>query len=357
MKPYLLILVAAACSGHSNASPEPAPDEMSGSNKLESVVVGPAPAHWTDQVPARIIFDETQTSRVGAPLGGRVSQVMVELGQHVKVGAALVSVTSGDLADFYGARDKAKNDLDAAQVTYDRVKELVDLGSLPKKELDSAEQDLRAAKVNYATASQKIASLKVGAGGPTEFTIVAPRAGVVVEKNVAVGQQVSPDSGSIIAIADLSDVWVVADLLEDAVHDIAIGTKAEVTIEGLAPLEGTVGQVAKIVDPDRHTVPVRVKLANPAGALRPNALAQIRFYDDETGPISVPADAILSDGAASYVYVVRDGVPKRQDVIAGPRNAKMIAIRSGLAVGDQVIARGAGLLDNQLPTDMPRAPR
>jgi multidrug efflux pump subunit AcrA (membrane-fusion protein) len=147
-------------------------------------------------------------------------------------------------------------------------------------------------------------------------------------------------------------VWVVADLLEDAVDDIKAGSKAEVSCEGAAkPLTGVVDQVAAIVDPERHTVPVRVKLDNPLGALRPNMLAQIRFFEDDIGPLSVPAEAILTDGTSTYVYVMRDGGPRRQDVIAGPRNAKLVPIRSGLAAGDQVVARGAVLLDNQLPEE------
>ena len=340
-------------SGKSGDSPAVTPSQP----QLELATVGAAPPHWTDEIPARVVFDETRTSRIGAPLAGRVSAVMVELGQHVKAGAPLVTVTSGDLADLYGALAKAQHDLTAAQADYERVKGLVDVGSLPQKDLTTVQQALAQAQVALSNAQQKLSSLKVGGNGDTQFTIVAPREGVVVEKNVAVGQQVSPDAGSILAIADLSNVWIVADLLEDAVDDIRAGGKAEITLDTPPKLEGVVDQVAQIVDPVAHTVPVRVKLANATGALRPNALAQIRFFEDRTGPLSVPADALLSDGASTYVYVVKDGVPKRQEVVAGPRNAKMIPIRSGLAVGDQVVARGAGLLDNQLPVEeLPRNP-
>ncbi len=347
----MLMTVCAAC-GHSADATSTEPPPPVNKVQYDLATVGQAAPHWTEDIPARIMFDETRTSRIGAPLGGRVTSVLVELGQRVKTGQALVTVTSGDLADLYSARDKAKVELDSKQLTYNNVKALVDLGSMPKKELVSAEQDLKEAQVALSTASQKIASLKVGAGGDTVFTINAPRDGVIVDKNVAVGQQVAPDNGAILAIADLSDVWVVTDLLEDAVDDIKAGSKARVTLEGqTAPLDGVVDQVAAIVDPDRHTVPVRVKLQNPSGALRPNALAQVRFYEEQGGPLSVPAEALLNDGATDYVYVVKNGTPKRQNVVAGPRNAKVVPIRSGLAAGDQVVARGAVLLDNQLPAE------
>ncbi len=351
--PYLLVLLLTCQCDKGGSKDKPQGDETA-ANKVqyETVVVGAAPPHWTDEVPARVQVDEQRTSRVGAPLDGRVTEVLVQPGQLVKTGAPLITVASADLAELYSTRDKAKIDLEAKRDTYNRVKGLVEAKSLPQKELVSATQDLKQAEVTYATANAKIASLKVGAGGATTFTLTAPRDGTVVEKNVAVGQQVGPASGAIITIADLSDVWVYADLLEDAVDDIKTGTKAQVKIDTIAtPYDGVVDQVSAIVDPERHTVPVRVKLDNAQGALRPNALAQIKFFEDKTGPVSVPAEALLTDGATTYVYVIRDGVPRRQDVIAGPRNAKLVPIRSGLGSGETVVSRGAVLLDNQLPPE------
>jgi RND family efflux transporter MFP subunit len=351
---FIALLLAATACKHDKAAAQGSAEINAGTDRVavELAQVAPAPPHWTDEIPARIVFDEAHTSRVGAPLGGRVAAVNVELGQRVKAGSPLFSVTSGDLAELRAAEAKAKVDLDAARTNFARVKSLVDAKALPQKELIQAQQDLAEAEVALRTAQSKLASLKFGAAGETNFTISAPREGVIVEKTIAVGQQVSPDAGAVIAIADLTDVWVVADLLEDAVDDITTGTKAEVTLDGAdTKLTGVVDQVSAIVDPDRHTVPVRVKLDNPSGALRPNAIAQIRFLEDKGGLLSVPADAILSDGANTYVYVMRNGKPERQNIVAGPRNAKLVPVRSGLQAGDQVVARGASLLENQLPLD------
>src|SRR5579863_10070591 len=106
--PALLALLAPACGGHGEAAPSEDPNNGSSAPQYETATVGAAPPHWTDEIPARIVFDETRTSRIGAPLGGRVTAVLVELGMHVKQGAPLVTVTSGDLSDLYAARDKAK---------------------------------------------------------------------------------------------------------------------------------------------------------------------------------------------------------------------------------------------------------
>ncbi len=100
--------------------------------------------------------------------------------------------------------------------------------------------------------------------GDTAFTVTAPRDGVVVEKNLSVGQEVDASSGTVMAIADLSVVWVVADLFESDAGGVAAGAKVQVTAAGLA-LEGVIDQVSAIVDPERHTVPIRVKLPKPHG--------------------------------------------------------------------------------------------
>jgi RND family efflux transporter MFP subunit len=343
---------AAGAPGAAGATPPPAASSDPRSpawSALTFVRAAAAPPHWTDDLPGRIAFDETRTSRLGTSLGGRVTQVWVERGQHVEVGARLFEVASADLASLRADLDKALLEAETARTNLGRVQALVDGKSLPAKELARARLDQAEADLAVKTARDKLRSLKVNAGGNASFVVTAPRAGVVVEKNLVPGQQVAPESGALVAIADVTDVWVFADLLEDAVGGIAPGVQAEISLDGdPARRPGVVEQVSAIVDPDRHTVPVRVKLANPSGGLRPGAFAQVRFFDAHPVPVSVPASAVLSDGARHYVYVRRDGHLARQDVSAAPASAGVVAIRAGLAVGDEVVAQGAALLDNQL---------
>jgi RND family efflux transporter MFP subunit len=314
------------------------------------VKVAPAEAaqpHWTDPVPARIVFDEARTSRLGSPLAGRVTATFVERGQHVKSGDKLFTVSSPNLAELRADIEKANVERGTAKVNYDRVKALVDAGSLPAKELVTAQQEISEAELAVRLASQKLASLKVAGAGDASFTVTAPRDGVVVEKNVSVGQNVDPSNGSVLAIADLREVWVVADLFETDAGSLTSGTQAKVTL-GSSELDAMVDHVSEVVDPDRHTVPVRVKLANPDGALRPNAYAQIQFFDASSARAMLPASAVLSDGARSYVYVHRDGTLKRRTVVIGPATGGDVRVLSGLEPGEEVVVRGAILLDNQL---------
>jgi cobalt-zinc-cadmium efflux system membrane fusion protein len=180
---------------------------------VASALPDPPEARWTDPLPARVVFDESRTSRLGAPLAGRVSSVFVERGQAVKAGAPLYAVSSPGLAELEAAEKVAQVELDTAKKNLERTQRAVDAQVLPGKELVAAKQKVDEAQVELRNAQQKRYSLHVsGAGDAAAFTVTAPRDGVVVERSVAVGQTVSPDSGSLLAIADLSSVWVVADI-------------------------------------------------------------------------------------------------------------------------------------------------
>jgi RND family efflux transporter MFP subunit len=312
----------------------------------------PAQPHWTDPVPARIVFDEARTSRLGSPLAGRVTATFVERGQHVKSGDKLFTVSSPNLAELRADLEKATVERGTAKVNFDRVKALVDAGSLPAKELVTAQQEVAEAELAVKLANQKLASLKVAGAGEASFTVTAPRDGVVVEKNVAVGQEVDTSTGSVMAIADLSDVWVVADLFENDVGALEPGDKAKIIVGQTTEVDGQIDQVSAVVDPDRHTVPVRVRLENLAGNLRPNAYAQIKFFDPTPAKVSLPSSAVMSDGAQTYVYVKdKSGALKKRTVVAGSASGGRMPILEGIEPGEQVVVQGAILLDNQIQLD------
>ena len=177
-------------------------------------IVKTAPAasaapRWSDLTPARVVFDETRTSRLGAPVAGHVTAVYAERGQTVKQGQALYAVSSSGLADLRSDLEKAKVEQETARKNLDRTQSAVDAGVVPEKNLVAAKQQLAEADVALAGAQQRLSSINASTNGGASLTVNAPRSGVVVEKTVAVGQTVSPDNGSLMAIADVSSVWIV----------------------------------------------------------------------------------------------------------------------------------------------------
>jgi multidrug efflux pump subunit AcrA (membrane-fusion protein) len=250
---------------------------------LKVAPVQTAEASWTDPVPGRVKIDDRLACKIGVPLGGRVTSIFVDLGQRVAVGDPLFAVSSPDIAELRAQAEKSEVDLEAAQVVVERVKAMVAAHALPAKEELATEQQLRQAEVAVKLAVNKLDALHVSAddGGHADvLVLLSPRDGIVVEKNLVMSQEVAPGAGADpIVVADLSSVLVVADLFEDEATLVHEGTTAQVSMARVSrePVEGLVDRVSAVVDPGRHSVPVRVRVSNPDGILRPNAYATVRF--------------------------------------------------------------------------------
>ena len=318
---------------------------------LKLATVGEVGSHWTDSVPARISIDESRSSRVGVPVEGRVTRVLVELGDTVKEGQPLLAIASPAVDELRAARTQAQVELDAARTAQARVDATVASRALPAKEAETAHQRVKAAEVALQLADAKLASVRA-TGAERDLTITAPRAGVVVEKSVVVNQQVSPDAPPLLTIADLSSVWVVADVFESQAFDIVNGGTAEVTTPSMpgATLSGKVLMVSSVGDPERHTLPVRVGLSNADHRLRPNVYARVRFsVQHPDASVEIPASAIVSDGERQYVYLQdTPGHFVRREVVAGSAHEGRMPVIKGLAPGDTIVQEGAILLDNQI---------
>jgi len=307
--------------------------------------------HWSNAFPARFTVDEALAAKVGTPLAGRVSTVHVVLGQTVKAGEPLFSVASPDIAGLRAEREKAAVSLDVTKAAYERVKAMVDAKALPAKDALESDQQLREASLSLRLAENKLRSLKVSPRGDNEFTVVSPRDGVVIEKNVLPSQQV--DAGApLVGVADLSTVRVAADLFEADAGGIVKGTKALITSPSLPgfSVEADIEMVSSVADPERHTVPVWVRLPNTDGRIRPNAYAEVRLASaPQPGTLEIPTSALVSDGAHQYVYVQESpGHFVRRPVVAGSSRDDRLLIYQGLKPGEVVVEQGAVLLDNQI---------
>jgi membrane fusion protein, heavy metal efflux system len=306
---------------------------------------------WSDAFPGRFRVDEAVASRVGSPLSGRVTNVAVELGQTVKAGVPLFTVASPDIAALRAEQQKAAVDLQVTRAAYERVKAMVDARALPAKDELESDQQEKQAELALKLAQMKLSSLKVSSRGENEFTVVAPRDGVIIEKAVLPGQQVTTDD-SLVSVAELDMVWVMADLFEGDANGIATGVKARVTSPSLPgfSVDAPVERVSSVVDPDRHTVSVRVKLANPELRMRPNMFAEVRFLTTPTpGTVEIAATALVSDGPKQYAYVLESpGHFVKRSIVAGSERDGRVVVLSGLKANETVVEQGAVLLDNQI---------
>ena len=321
-------------------------------NVLRLAKAGQAKETYSDVVPARVRIDETSAARVGAPLAGRVNDVFVELGQRVKKGDKLFSVASTELPALRAELAKARVDVQVAGAQYQRVHDMVAARLMPGKEELAAEAQKREAELGEIAAASKLQALRVSASKTeNEFTVIAPRDGVVVDKSVLPSQEVDSNT-TLIQIADVSAVWVLADVFEGDAAGLKPGTPARITVPALPgySIDAKVESVSAVVDPERHSVPVRVRLPNSDGQLKPNQYAEMRFRVQLPEALAdVAASALVSDGATQYVYVQEEpGRLVKRRVVAGPVRDGRIVILTGLHVGETVVEQGGILLDNQI---------
>lgn len=325
-----------------------------GAAQWESIKVGTATAAtaaWSDAYPARFKVNEANAARVGTPLAGRVTRVLVELGDAVTAGAPLFSVASSDVAALRSEQQRALVELSVAQEKRERIAAMVDAHALPGKDQLEADATLRQSELSVTLANAKLASLRVSQQNNNEFTVLAPRAGFIVDKHVLPAEQVSA-SQDLVEVADVSTVWAVAEVFEADTIALRAGTPVSLTraeLPGFA-VEGTVEMVSSVVDPERHTVSVRVVVPNPDLQLRPNTYVEMRFRQQPTaGSVEIGAAALVSDGADKYVYVEQGaGRFVRRQVTAGSSSKNRVVVTSGLSPGDRVVEEGSALLDNEI---------
>jgi len=312
-----------------------------------------APPLWSDAFAGVLKLDEGKVARVGAPLSGRVVHVYAEVGYVVKKGDPLFSVASPDVGSLSAERRQAAIALESAENALARVEALVSARALPERELADAHSRRKQAELSVQVARVKQNSLNIHLDSQTQFTVRAPRSGRIVEKRLQVGQQLTArGEHTLLTIADLSSLWLNTDLFEADLRGIARGAEVKVTLPALPDLiiHGEVDAISALVDPERRSVPVRVRLDNADGKLKVNMFAQARFHTTPPpGTVSVGAGAVRSDGSREYVYVrTGDGEFERRWVTSGSVVAGRALIHEGVAPGDEVAVRGMALLDNRL---------
>lgn len=302
-------------------------------------------------VAGRVTFDETRTTRLTSPLVGRVDTVLTRVGTPVQEGEKILSVRSGALVDLMVAVKLAETDLSAQKRATERVRDLVALNAAPAKDLVAAQKTLKEAELTLEAAKLKQRSLHVANASEGLFWLLAPKSGVVVERNVAVGQEVGPDTVEPLAvISQLDEVHVHGSVPESDVGGVLVGSEATVTSPA-APgrkFTGQVEYVSELVDPVRRTVDVRVRMQNADHSLRPNAYVQVTFTIGGGMRVIVPADAVVTDDQSSVVFVQEGSPPKlvkRTVELGRQRNGKAEVVQ-GLAVGESVVIKGALLLLN-----------
>lgn len=321
--------------------------------KLYTVTV--APFDRTIETTGVVDFDNDQATSVLAPISGPVSRLVVSPGDKVKKGDALANVDSPDFATAISTYRKALVTAHTARRLADLDKDLLQHQGVAQKEADQAETDAASAEADAYAALQTLVSLNVDPqtikdveqGRPIariQGVIRSPIAGTVVEKLISPGQLLQAGTTACFTVADLSRVWVMAQVSDSDLASVHVGDTVDViTSMNAKPIKGEVDNIAALVNPDTRLVAARVVVNNTQGLLRKQMYVNVRIHSlhPETGML-VPVSSILRDDEnLPFVYVAQaDGSFARRSVTQGYRVGDQFQIPSGLRAGDQIVVDG-----------------
>ena len=312
--------------------------------------------HRTIETTGVVDFDNDQATSVLAPFSGPVSRLLVSLGQQVKKGDALAAVDSPDFAAAISAYQKALATARTNRKLADLDRDLLAHNGVAQREAAQAETDAANAEADRDAALQELVSLQVPAatiqsiqaGGKVvrvEGMIRAPVAGTVVERLVTPGQLLQAGATSCFTVADLSRVWVMAQIFGADLAAVSVGDAAEVNSGiGSKSFSGKVDNIAALVDPDTRAVAVRVVVDNPGDLLKKQMYVRVRLEArQESRGLLVPASAILRDDEnLPFVYQLQaDGSLARRHVTLGSRTGDAYDIAEGLSAADKIVVDGA----------------
>ena len=279
--------------------------------------------------------------------GGRVVSVTVDAGDWVRQGQVLAvidrAVQNQQAAAAAAQVQVARADARLAQSNLDRALQLVERGFISKADVDrlTATRDAAVARVGVAEA--QLGELRAR---NSRLSVVAPAAGLVLERNVEPGAIVGAGSGALFRIARGGEMELLADLGEVDLARISVGAPATVKPVGIeGSFTGQVWQIAPVIDSQDRQGTARVALAYAPG-LRPGGFASAEIASGTTAAPVLPESAILSDDTGSYVYII-DPANKvvRRPVRTGEVTARGILITEGLTGRERIVLRAGGFLN------------
>ena len=298
--------------------------------------------------------DESLVRKVFIPCSGRVSGLTVEVGDAVRRGQCLAVIHSEEAADYNKGLADAEAQIRMAQREYEMKQDMHRSGMASDKEVGEARAALVVARAERSRLGA-VAGIN-GFGAKATAVLRSPISGYVTVKNVYNDSYVSPDGvagGEALEIANLSRVWVIADVYESGIAKVHQG--APVTVTTMAydgeVFHGHIDKVYNVLDSESKTMKVRVTLDNARGLLRPGMFATVHVSTGGGGKAlcRVPAKAIVFDGGADYVVVADvHRHYRRQPVKTEHVGSDYAYIVSGLQAGEQVVSKKALLVFNTL---------
>jgi membrane fusion protein, heavy metal efflux system len=365
------VLLATGCGGEEAASPSKeavlqAPQDVNSitirPELVQRITIGqPTMVNLADklQVPSQVEVDEERLVRIGSYVTGRIIELYVMLGDSVNAGAPLARISSPELTQAQLAYLRASSRTVLAQKAAERAHHLLAADVIAIAEVERRESELEVARAELEAAKDQLRLLGVDSDVLRELankghilpsvTINASRKGIIIGRNVVIGQVVQP-ADQLFQVADLSSVWVVGDVPEQIARNVQVGQHVEIHVPALGDInfDGLIIFVADTVNPLTRTVMVRTMVENSQRRLKPDMLATMHITDNPHRSLAVPETAVVREANRDYVFLSQGNNRfLRVPVELGPEVADVYPVLKGLTIDQKIVIDGAFHLDNE----------
>lgn len=333
------------------------------SNKLAVKVIKPGELGQSAGSTYKATLEADQEGIISSKNSGKALSILFDDGQQVSQGEELVILDDQDIQNQVksaesqlevskAALQKTEANLENAQRTYDRTKQLVEQGAAAQVELDNADTSLKTTQADIASnqasiqaAQTNIDNLKTSLA---DMIIRAPITGVIDGKNVSLGQFLTP--GNVLGkVMDISSVDAIIEIDQALIKNVKIGQKAKVTLneDVTQTYEGVVKSINTSADSSSRAFKVKIQLDNQKLSLRPGVSARVMLIDDaKTHNFVIPVALITGKEGNYFVYINDNGIARKRTVTVGNLFNNQAEIKSGLKGNEAIISTNLNTLQD-----------
>lgn len=303
-------------------------------------------------LPATVEADPANVVNVLTPLTGKLVTLQVRLGDSIKRGQVLATVSSADFAQAVSDARKARDAMALSQTALIRARGVNEAGSNAVKDVEAAESAMaqQAAELQRSeTRLRGLGTVNAASMASGLLTLTSPISGTVTALNVAAGAVLNDATASLMTVTNLDRLWVTVNVPEDLLGTVTVGQQTNVVLAAYPDqtLHGKVAFVSAALDADTRRAKARIAFANPQGQLKPNMYATAHIALASAPQPQVPSAALLMNNDSVSVFV--ESAPwtfSRRVVELGRENADQVRVRKGLTPGERVVVSGGVLLND-----------
>lgn len=304
---------------------------------------------------ATIRANQDRIAHVAPRVSARIDKVYANLGDNVKAGQPLALLDSIELGEAHSAYRQAQSQFNLAKADFERAQKLKADEIIPEKDFLRARSEYEKARASLRAADDRLQLLDAEhrdlEQGPTShFPVKAPFAGTVIEKAAVLGELAQPDK-SLFTVADLSTLWIEANLFEKDLGRVRLGATATVTVTAYpgASFQGRLTYISNMVDKETRAVPARVEVPNPDRRLKPEMFATAAITTDMAiQAMTLPQAAVLLVNGQPMAFVQMGGGFEPRALEVGDKVGDKLVIKSGINSGEMVVVSGAYALKARL---------